>query len=204
MHRFQLADSATNAAWFGAIGQWVAAAATVLAVVVALHVANRDWKRAEGARRAAERERLAAVVSEVLAAVGTLETALESYRMRWADWSGFKPTAAGALADIVDADSPVRRLGAAVRAAARWNQASEDAAELALIGPSTRLTAALVNASLSNDRELRNAANELREDVADRLGSFASKRDRSLAASTFQQAIGRFRATADKIVDSNG
>lgn len=70
-----LADSATDAAWWGAIGQGVGALATVVAVVVALSLPVRADRRATAERRAQ-------LAGEAMASVLDLRTALEVVRIR--------------------------------------------------------------------------------------------------------------------------
>jgi hypothetical protein len=64
--RFELlADSATAATWFGGVGGWLAAFATVAAVLVALSIANRDRAHLQAERRDREAGQARVVLAEL-------------------------------------------------------------------------------------------------------------------------------------------
>lgn len=85
-----LADSATDAAWWGAIGQGLGAVATVLAVVVALWLPMRADRRATAERRAQ-------LAGEAMASALDLVTAVEAVRVRAYGQPGRGPGASFAV-----------------------------------------------------------------------------------------------------------
>jgi hypothetical protein len=150
------------------------------------------------AARDAERQRLAALVGEVLSAAGDLQGDLTAYRVQWATWKAAWRTLTVALAHLFGG-GPGRwsdGAAAALGVAEPFRHDRNDAARTALTGSSTRLLAALVHTSLSGNPQLTAASHDLRAATALFIQNAATPRGSS-AIDAFAASIQAFRAAAD-------
>ena len=188
-----LADPATEAAWWGAIGQWAGALGTVAAVVAAF------WLPARAGRQTTAEHR-AQLAAEAMASVLDLATALEVIRVRTYRRSNRWVTPLGIYMELFARGWPsMERQAAALFRANDVNLKSADFAYAAISGPTARCYAALAQVSLCGSEDLRLAADHLRAAVASLLEQFGDKHGHKKATRELERSIARFRAVTVKI-----
>ena len=188
-----LADSSTEAAWWGAIGQGVGALATLAAVVVALWLPLR-------ADRHATAERRAQLAAEVMAAVLELRTAIEVARIREYKRPGRWAGPLGIFLELYADGRPNKaRFATALLRANDLNLRAADFAVATVSGPTARCYSALSRVSLSGNEELRLAADQLREAVASLLSQFEDDRRWRRACRRLDKSVAHFRAVTVKV-----
>jgi hypothetical protein len=188
-----LADSATEAAWWGAIGQGAGALATVAAVVAAFWLPVRADRRATAERRAQ-------LAGEAMASVLDLRTALEGVRVRAYRRPDRWLAPLGVLMELFTAGWPNKeRLAASLLRANDINLRSSDFAYTAVSGPIARCYSALAQVSLCGSEDMRLAADQLREAVAELLTQFGNKRKWDKVDRKLDKSIAHFRAVTIKV-----
>jgi hypothetical protein len=188
-----LADSATEAAWWSALGQGVGALATFAAVVVAL------WLPLRGDRRTTA-ERRAQLAAEAMAAVLELRTALEVARIREYERPGRWAGPLGLFLELYADRRPNKaRFATTLLRANDLNLQAADFAVATVSGPTARCYTALSQVSLSGNEELRVAAERLRKAVASLLSQFADKRRWRKACRELDKSVAHFRAVTVKV-----
>lgn len=186
-------DSATEAAWWGAIGQGLGAVATAVAVVIALWLPMRADRRATAERRTQ-------LAGDAMASVLDLMTAVEAVRIRAYGRPGRWATLLGIYMNLFAAGWPRKeQLAAALFRANDVNVKLADFAYTAISGPSARCYSALAQVSLCGSEDMRLAADELRKAVAELLMQFGDKRTYAKACRKLDDAVAGFRAVTIKV-----
>lgn len=186
-------DSATEAAWWSAIGQIFGAGATVAAVFVALF---QPWRQ----RRRDERERLAMLAAEAMAAVYGVRMALEAVKVR----SGGLPAVASGVSIMSDlfarGDNAIQQRAAALTRAVDLRRSANDFAWSAVAGPMERASLVLTRVSLAGNEDLRRAAHGLLDALTDLMKApTTSSRGWKRASQGLERAVEDFRAVTVRV-----